>query len=99
MGGKPLATWIEEYSRAHQHPVNRACHLIGVPTVALSTVLLLVGIVVRSVLPAALILFAIGWTLQIAGHIAERKPPEFLRDPRFLLVGLRWWWTKVSGGR
>ena len=25
------------------------------------------------------------------------KPPEFLKDYRFLFVGLRWWFKKVLG--
>jgi len=28
---------------------------------------------------------------QLLGHIIDGKPPEFLKDWRFLLVGLRWW--------
>ena len=44
-----------------------------------------------------LAMFAIGWILQFAGHAVEGKPPEFFKDPRFLLVGLRWWFAKVRG--
>jgi hypothetical protein len=33
--------------------------------------------------------------LQFVGHAVEGKPPEFLKDPRFLLVGLRWWFAKI----
>ena len=28
--------WIEEYSRGHRHPVNRACHSIGIPLIVIS---------------------------------------------------------------
>jgi hypothetical protein len=31
------------------------------------------------------------------GHFVEGQPPEFVHDWRFLLVGLRWWLTKVRG--
>jgi uncharacterized membrane protein YGL010W len=40
-------------------------------------------------------LFAAGWAFQFAGHAFEGKPPEFLKDWRFLFVGLRWWVAKV----
>jgi uncharacterized membrane protein YGL010W len=45
--------------------------------------------------PAAL--FVIGWVFQFVGHGFEGKPPEFLKDPRFLFVGLRWWFAKIRG--
>jgi uncharacterized membrane protein YGL010W len=46
---------------------------------------------------AALLLFVVGWIFQFAGHWFEGKPPEFLRDWRFLFVGLRWWAAKIRG--
>ena len=45
----------------------------------------------------AAVLFAIGWAFQFVGHAFERKPPEFLKDWRFLFVGLRWWVAKLRG--
>jgi uncharacterized membrane protein YGL010W len=41
--------------------------------------------------------FVIGWIFQFVGHFYEKKPPEFLKDPRFLVVGRRWWLAKVRG--
>jgi len=83
--------WIEQYERSHRHPVNRACHKVGIPAIALSFALAPVLIAKPRYwrLPAAL--FVGGWTLQFLGHAVEGKPPEFLRDYRFLFVGLRWW--------
>ncbi len=40
-----------------------------------------------------LALFVVGWIFQFVGHFFEGKPPEFFKDPRFLLVGLRWWYA------
>jgi uncharacterized membrane protein YGL010W len=45
----------------------------------------------------ALALFVVGWIFQFVGHAYERKPPEFLKDWRFLFVGLRWWFKKLQG--
>ncbi|MBO0155243.1 DUF962 domain-containing protein, partial [Vibrio parahaemolyticus] len=42
-------------------------------------------------------LFIVGWALQFIGHYFEGKPPEFFKDWRVLLVGLRWWLKKVIG--
>jgi len=42
-------------------------------------------------------LFVAGWIFQFVGHAYERKPPEFLKDWRFLFVGLRWWLAKIRG--
>ena len=39
------------------------------------------------VLVAATVLFVMGWTLQFIGHAIVGKPPEFLKDCGFPLVG------------
>jgi hypothetical protein len=36
LGNKPVETWIAEYSRSHQHPINRVCHTLGIPMIAVS---------------------------------------------------------------
>jgi uncharacterized membrane protein YGL010W len=88
--------WISEYSLAHQHPKNRFCHSIGIPMIALS-ILLLPLVFVRGYWAVPLLLFGVGWVFQFVGHAYERKPPEFVKDWRFLFVGLRWWLAKVQG--
>ena len=45
----------------------------------------------------AVALFVVGWIFQFVGHAYERKPPEFVKDWRFLFVGLRWWLAKIQG--
>ncbi len=89
--------WIAQYASSHQHPVNRMCHTLGIPMIALSLPLFVVSAFVRGlwVVPAAL--FVVGWIFQFVGHAFERKAPEFFHDPRFLFVGLRWWVAKVRG--
>lgn len=109
MGGKSWDEWIAEYSRSHQNPVNRACHTLGIPLIALSIILFIVALVWRVASPAvaapawhvlwpiALVMFVVGWVFQFVGHAVEGKPPEFLHDWRFLFVGLRWWLAKLGG--
>ena len=63
----------------------------------LSTVLFVIGVFNSAALWVAIALFVVGWVLQFVGHIAERKPPEFFKDWRFLFVGLRWWVAKLQG--
>jgi uncharacterized membrane protein YGL010W len=89
--------WIAAYAQSHQHPVNRACHTVGIPLIAVSVVMAAAAIVAPILWPVAGITFAIGWLFQFVGHAFERKPPEFLRDWRFLFVGLRWWLAKLRG--
>jgi uncharacterized membrane protein YGL010W len=96
LGGKTWDQWIEEYERGHQHPLNRASHRIGIPLLLLSLPLFVAGIFSRSLLAVAALLLVAGWLLQFAGHVAERKPPEFFHDWRFLLVGARWWLRSVG---
>ncbi len=92
-----MAAWVAEYARSHQHPVNRACHTVGIPLVTLGVLGLLLSPLAAGLWKAGLALFAAGWAFQFAGHAFEGKPPEFFRDWRFLLVGLRWWAMKVAG--
>ena len=89
--------WIAEYGESHQHPKNRACHTIGIPMIALSVVLFALSPFVQKLWIAAVLLFVVGWIFQFVGHAYEGKPPEFLKDARFLFVGLRWWFAKLRG--
>jgi uncharacterized membrane protein YGL010W len=97
LGGRPWSEWIARYGQSHEHPFNRLCHTIGIPLIALSIPLGLVACVVPGLWRPALALFAMGWGFQFLGHAFERKPPEFIHDWRFLLVGLRWWAAKMRG--
>jgi uncharacterized membrane protein YGL010W len=97
LGGKPLEAWVNQYEQSHQDPVNRACHLIGIPMIASSFPLFMSGVISRRMRRLAMSFFITGWIFQFVGHAFEGKPPEFFKDPRFLLVGLRWWLAKVNG--
>ena len=95
--GRTWDEWITQYAGSHQHPVNRFCHTVGIPLIALSLPLFVVALFVRGwwVIPATL--FVVGWIFQFVGHAFEGKRPEFFHDWRFLFVGLRWWFAKVRG--
>ena len=97
MGRPSWDAWISEYATAHQNPVNRACHTIGIPMIAVSVLALPVAFLGGHLwlIPAGL--FVGGWIFQFVGHAFEGKPPEFLKDWRFLFVGLRWWFAKMEG--
>jgi uncharacterized membrane protein YGL010W len=97
LGNRPMSDWITQYAGSHQHPVNRACHTVGIPLIALSLPLFLAALFVRRLWPVPLGLFLVGWGFQFVGHAFEGKPPEFFKDWRFLLVGLRWWVAKLRG--
>jgi uncharacterized membrane protein YGL010W len=97
LGGKSWDVWIEQYGHSHQHPVNRLCHTLGIPLIALSVPLCVVALFVPGFWWLPLTMFVVGWVFQFVGHAVEGKPPEFLRDWRFLFVGLRWWFAKMRG--
>jgi uncharacterized membrane protein YGL010W len=78
---------MKNYEADHQHPVNQACHRVGIPLIAAS---IPVGATLIG-LPLAAGLFSVGWAFQFAGHIAEGKKPSFVDDRRYLAVGLLWW--------
>jgi uncharacterized membrane protein YGL010W len=87
----PMDTWVDRYEKSHQNPINRVFHTFGIPMIAVSIPLFLIAPLVRGFWKIPLSLFTAGWICQVLGHIIEGKPPEFLKDWRFLLVGLRWW--------
>ena len=97
LGGRSSDQWVAEYSQSHQHPINRACHTLGIPLIVVSLALFVVAWFVEGFWPVPTALFVAGWVLQFVGHAFEGKPPEFFKDPRFLLVGLRWWFAKIRG--
>lgn len=97
LGGRSWEQWIAQYSESHQNPVNRFCHTIGIPLIALSIPLFVVALFARGFWPVPTTMFVVGWTLQFVGHWVEGKPPEFFKDWRFLFVGLRWWAAKIRG--
>jgi uncharacterized membrane protein YGL010W len=97
LGNKTWDEWISQYGGSHQHPVNRVCHTIGIPLIAMSLPLFVVALFVHGFWPVPVAMFVTGWVFQFVGHAFEGKPPEFFHDWRFLLVGLRWWVAKLKG--
>jgi uncharacterized membrane protein YGL010W len=97
LGNRSMDEWVAQYAQSHQHPVNRLCHTLGIPLIALSVILFLVSLAMPGLWRLALGLFLLGWVFQFVGHAVEGKPPEFFKDWRFLLVGLRWWVAKLRG--
>jgi uncharacterized membrane protein YGL010W len=92
-----MEAWIERYADSHQHPINRFCHTLGIPLIALSLPLFAVALFRDGFWPIPTAMFVVGWIFQFVGHAFEGKPPEFLSDWRFLFVGLRWWVAKMRG--
>src|SRR5256885_7517633 len=77
LGNKPLETWIAEYSRSHQHPVNRVCHTFGIPTIALSLPLFVATAFWHRLWPVPASLFLLGWAFhdeQRHGHGPQTMP-------------------------
>ena len=97
MGGKTWEEWIAEYSLSHQNKINQITHKLGIPMIAVAILLIVPSFFLSGLWIVVLSLFIIGWILQFIGHYYEGKPPEFFKDWRFLLVGLRWWLAKLRG--
>ena len=97
LGNRSWDSWIRQYSNSHQNQVNRACHTVGIPMIALSVLVIPLILWRTRFWMLAVGLFAVGWIFQFIGHAFEGKPPEFFQDWRFLFVGLRWWFAKMAG--
>ena len=97
LGNRTSDEWVAQYASSHQHPVNRACHTLGIPLILISLAMFVASIFVHWLWFYAAAVFVAGWVLQFIGHAFEGKSPEFLHDWRFLFVGVRWWWAKLQG--
>ncbi|HEY6877968.1 MAG TPA: Mpo1-like protein [Polyangiales bacterium] len=75
---------LEEYERDHQHPVNRALHLLGITLIGSSVAWAWLP-------PVALSAFSAGWAAQLLGHRIEGNRPSFTREPRLMAVGAVWY--------
>jgi uncharacterized membrane protein YGL010W len=96
MGNRSWDEWVVQYSTSHTNTVNRACHTVGIPMIAVSLLLIPVAVFRSSWWAIVSALFVLGWAFQFVGHAFERKAPEFFKDWRFLFVGLRWWIAKMA---
>lgn len=97
LGNRSWEDWIAQYSSSHQNAVNRVCHTIGIPMIALSLALAVPAFFLEGFWKIPVALFVVGWIFQFIGHAFEGKEPEFFHDWRFLFVGLRWWFAKIRG--
>src|SRR5258707_7743458 len=88
---------VDRYEKSHQRRINRVVQTFGIPMIAVSIARFLIAPLVRGFWKIPLSLFTAGWVCQVLGHIIEGKPPEFLKDWRFLFVGLRWWLRVLRG--
>jgi uncharacterized membrane protein YGL010W len=95
MGGRSWDQWIDEYSKSHENKINQITHKIGIPMIAVSILLLPFALFFSGLWKISVALFVVGWIFQFIGHYFEGKPPEFMKDWRFLFVGLRWWLKKT----
>ena len=88
---------LETYRSAHQNPKNKFFHILGIPTIVIALVVMFWNFRV------GMGLFLFGWLLQFAGHLFEKKPPSFIANPIYLLVGPYWWAVEMGrclvGGR
>src|SRR5438094_5943599 len=75
---------MRAYGEEHQHPINKACHMIGIPMIVASLPL------IPTAPPVGVSLFTLGWAFQFAGHYFEGKKPTFTRRPINLALGPVW---------
>ncbi|MBK6579944.1 MAG: DUF962 domain-containing protein [Sandaracinaceae bacterium] len=81
--------YLKQYKADHQHPMNKATHMVGIPMIIISLPLMFFAP------PIGIGLFVLGWIFQFIGHAFEGKAPSFFRDPTFLLVGATWYGKRL----
>lgn len=79
------------YEATHQHPVNRALHMAGIPMILGGAIGLLAFKPFRPLWLASASSFTFGWTLNFIGHgLFERNAPAFADDPLSFIAGPVW---------
>ena len=86
MSKRSWSCWIAEYAKSHRHPVNRLCHTVGIPTIAVAVVMFAAALFVHALWAPAVWLFVVGWMFQLVGHVIEGTPPGV---PQGLAVPVR----------
>lgn len=84
-------SWYESYDNAHNHPVNRALHMLAIPVGFSSLIVVWFDwIVALLLIPAA---FAIAWI----GHLIEGNRPATVTNPLHVLVAPLWMVRRLFG--
>jgi hypothetical protein len=79
------------YDGAHNHPVNRALHMIAIPVGFSSLVVVWFHwIIALLLIPTA---FALAWL----GHLIEGNKPAFMTNPVHVFVAPIWLVKKIFG--
>jgi len=78
---------VDNYRSQHQHPINKLCHMIGVPMIMISGPLFFFR------WRWALVIFVTGWFFQFIGHAIEGNRPAFFRHPIYFFIG-PWWFVE-----
>jgi hypothetical protein len=79
------------YAATHEHPVNRYMHMAGIPLIVGGAVGLLTAKPFRPTWGVSAGAFAVGWGLNIAGHVFfEKNRPAFEQDPLSFFAGPVW---------
>jgi len=81
---------VGNYRSQHQHPINKLCHMIGVPMITMSWPLFFFR------WRWALVLFITGWALQFIGHAIEGNRPAFFRNPVYFFIGPWWFLQRIA---
>ena len=79
------------YDNAHNHPLNRALHMLAIP-VGFSSL-----IVVWWNWKIALLLIPAAFALAWVGHLIEGNKPAFLTNPAHVLVAPMWLLRRITG--
>ncbi len=82
---------VEFYEETHQDETNRTLHRWGIPMIVGGAVGLLAAKPYKTPWLVSAGAFALGWTLNIAGHAKyEKKKPAFADDPLSFVAGPVW---------
>lgn len=79
------------YNQTHQNDMNRKLHVIGIPIILSGAAGMLGNKTYTPLWFASAGSFAVGWGLNIAGHLMyEKNEPAFLEDPLAFVAGPLW---------
>jgi uncharacterized membrane protein YGL010W len=78
-----LTDEFAHYLQEHQHPWNRATHMVGIPIIVLTPLIALALLDWRWLVGGQVV----GWAFQLLGHRFEGNRPALVKRPISVLMG------------
>ena len=83
--------YIDNYPNFHKHPVNKALHFVGIPSIIMGMICLATSGFIIS-----LAMIGFGSLCLLVGHRIEGNRPALLQSPLYVLAAPFWYFRMLK---